>query len=203
MTSSSDYLKNYNQLIQLFQKNLSTYPKIMEICTYFLSHPDLIHDYITELDKAIFTYNYFEKIVEDKENMYINTSYFKEINPKFILPDSCGVFEDMFALKEQKIFITDFFNEYKMMNQSDFFRTMDVQLLKGILFVGAYRTYLRVRNPWIIKENIQVASVIEEMLACMALHGEKTKLFQTIKSWILLFQIEGFSEDLASKVTEL
>ena len=203
MIPTKNYSDNYQEIIELFRKNLSDYPKIVEVCKYFLFHPDLLHEYITTIDKAIFTYHHFQRPTNDKEELYTNAVYLKELNPMFILPDSCDVFEDIFVLPNKERFINNFFEDFRKMDNTNFFQTTETVALSGTLFIGAYRTYLRVRNPWIIKENVQVASIIEEMLALMALNGEKTTLFSTIKFWMMMHQEEGFSEGLASKVTNL
>jgi len=75
--------------------------------------------------------------------------------------------------------------------------------LLGTLFMAFYRTYTLVTRPSLRSKGVQIASTLEEMLALLALDDCYTQLFEAVKHWILDFENEGFSEELARKVAAL
>ena len=86
----------------------------------------------------------------------------------------------------------------------DFIDQEEVPLhLLGTLFIAFYRTYTLISRPSLRDAGVQIGSSLEEMLALLALNHCPTLLFKAVKQWILNYETEGFSSELAFLIKDL
>lgn len=175
--------------LKLVKEILGERKHVQELITYYQSHPEKVILWLQELDQAILLFNnqtQFSKI-------YINAIYLKK------------VFINSLPFVNQVIDQADFFKPtLEAMKAFEFFdKEWQIKPLAAACIVAFYRTFMLVNRPILKEKKVQVASAIEEMLAMIALNGEKTELFQSIKIWLLDWQTEGFSQELAERIKEL
>ena len=160
---------------------------IKELIGFYQNNPAKVKLWLIELDEAIRLFNGQSAFPA----YYINAVYLKKIY-KFPLPDTNEV------ITGEKFFQATL----EEMNSFEFFDDgWEIEKLAAACVVAFYRTFMLASQPDLKENKAQVASAIEEMLALMALEGKKTELFQAIKFWIEDWQKEGFSQELASKIS--
>ncbi|MBI1811770.1 MAG: hypothetical protein HYR78_07570, partial [Nitrospirae bacterium] len=157
------------------------------------------------LDQAIYL---FHRYVQEKPTGKLhgipctNADYLKHSLRGRRLPTVRDIMEDMKPDTPETRQRVD--RLLKAINDFAFIDTMKpIENLAAALIVASYRTYVLQTFPDIKEQNAQVASALEEMLALMALNGQKTKLFEATKHWIADYQSEGFSPKLANAIQKL
>lgn len=162
---------------------------VKELVSYYQNNPGKIKLWLQELDQAIVLFNRQAKF----SPLYINAIYLK------------SVLTNPLQSVDQVIQQTDLFRPtLEAMNNFEFFDDKwEIESLAAACIIAFYRTFVLTTQPDLKVKKVQVASVIEEMLAMMALNGKKTELFQAIKFWLEDWENEGFSQQLAIKVKSL
>lgn len=179
MLSPTEFLKLVNEI-------LGKKKHVQELIVYYQTHPEKVKPWFNELDYAINEFNHQGKF----DSIFVNANYLKT------------VFDKKLPTVKQLIDQPEFFKPTLVaMNQFKFFDDDWVlDKLARASLIAFYRTFLLISQPYLKDRKAQVASAIEEMLALMALKGEKTELFSAIKFWIENWQEEGFSKALASQI---
>lgn len=190
---------NLIEILNLFRASIRHGEKIPQACDFLIQNPQKIIQYAKDLDTAVTLYNSFSENpqLQSRKDLLLNTLALRAIAPDFIFPTSQEILKKIQTLKNNKDFLEKYFADFDAMDSIGFFDTMEpLEDLAGTLFVGAYRTFLRIKYPELASKGVQFASVIEEMLAIMALDGNTTELFKTIVCWFVDYEADDFSEEM-------
>ncbi len=162
---------------------------VKELISYYQTHPEKIKLWLQELDQAITLFNHQKKL----SPLYIKAIYLKSV--------LAGPLPSVNQVIQQ----TELFRStLSAMNSFAFFEDKwQLNDLASVCVIAFYRTFMLTSQPDLKVKKAQVASAIEEMLALMALNGQPTELFNTIKFWLLDWQTERFSRRLAKKIKDL
>lgn len=173
---------------------------ILEVWNFIKSNPAFTLQILNDIDKAIMLFNLYRdnKIIE-KQNIPLPSSHDLRKILKQDLPYVEILIENLKEEKEKTIVKT-----VSYIKEFEFIKTLrPIENCAGTLLLGCYRCYIRAIFPYVVSKGGQVASSLEEMVAIMALNGEKTKLFHTVRSWYEDYQEEGFSRELSDAVKAL
>lgn len=196
---------NKDIFFNLAKTRLSKHPTILPVIDFYNSNPHVLQLFLDELDQAIHLFHrYVQRNSTDKfpDVPCINADYLKLSLQGRLLPSVLDIMADMSPDTDKTRQYID--QVLKNLNDFVFIDTMNpVDKLAAILIVASYRTYILIAFPDLKDNQTQVASAIEEMLALMALNGQKTKLFEATKHWVIDYQNEGFSPKLANAIQKL
>lgn len=190
---------DFVDIINLFHASLPRGEKIPQAIDFFLQNSQIVVRYAKDLDMGVALYNSLSENSKllSRKDLLMNTFQLREIAPDFVFATSNEVLRQVQVLSKNNEFLEKYFADFDRMDSIGFFDTMEpVEDLAGTLFVGAYRTFLRIQFPELVEKGVQFASVIEEMLAVMALDGEITELFKTIVCWFVDYEADDFSEEM-------
>ena len=196
---------NKDTFFNLAQARLSKHPTILPVVNFYNSNPRMLQQFLDELDQAIRLFHrYVQKKSTDKlPNVpCINANFLKRALRGRHLPTVRDIMEDMKPdTPKTRERIDQVLNN---LNDFAFIDTMKpIDKLAAALVVASYRTYILCTFPDLKKNQAQIASALEEMLALLALNGQKTRLFEATKHWITDYQKEGFSPKLANAIQKL
>ena len=196
---------NKDTFFNLAQARLSKHPTVLPVVNFYNTNPRMLQLFLEELDQAIYL---FQRYVQEKPIgkppgvPCINADDLKHTLRGRRLPTIRDIMEDM---KTDSPKTRQRVNQVlKNLNDFAFIDTMKpIDKLAAALVVASYRTYILCTFPDLKDNQAQIASALEEMLALLALNGQKTRLFQATKHWITDYQKEGFSTKLANAIQKL
>ena len=148
---------------------------------------------VEEIGRFIDQYN----SVTDLEPIYINTIHLKSIRSQSLPPYVQIIDQLLYDQNSLDVVIKEikespyFYDIYQVNNSSHFFTNFMILL---------YRNSLLNQEPQLRVQEAQISSTIEEMACKSYLEGQGSLLFQAIKGWIIEWEREGFSEELAKLV---
>lgn len=147
-----------------------------------------------EIDKVISAYNSF---VSGDNIKYVNAGYLKKI-----YSSSLPIFSSILTLlSDNPVLLASVMSE---MRDSTYFHHIYMidpsEHLLANLMTLIYRNTILIEHSELREKNAQVSSTLEEMSALLYLQGIDTHYFHAIKDWILDWEGEGFSQELASLV---
>lgn len=197
---------NKNTFFILAQTRLSKHSAISSVIDYYNNNPQMLQQFLNELDQAIYLFHRYiqKKSTDNLPNVpCINADYLKLSLRGRHLPSVRDIMTEMKTDTRNKT--RQRVDEVlKNLNDFAFIDTMNpVDKLAAALIVASYRTYILIVFPDLKDNHAQVASATEEMLALMALNGQKTKLLEATKHWIIDYNNEGFSPKLANAIQKL
>ena len=185
----------------LVKKYSSKFKTFGEVWDFLQTHPDFVEKITREIDEAILLFNTYrrgKKIFQEEIPLY-SSSHLKEI-----LDDDLPSVEKMIAFiqNSQEAELLE-----KIIDTVSAFAFIDtlrpIEHCAAALLLGAYRSAMLVIHPYLRENNAQVASALEEMLALMAIHGQKTTIFKAVRHWYDNYAEEGFSKELSEAVQNL
>jgi hypothetical protein len=179
------------ELVRRYFKNRGL---VVAAAEYLQNNKDIFEKLLGELDAAIELYNKYRsgEDVGVPEGVKIKNAQFTKENWDEDLPRTGEVKVEQLEKVCEKFLRFEFIDTMK-----------PVEKLARAGIVATYRTCLLVARPTLVEKNVQVASTIEEMLAVMALNGNKTELFEATKLWIEDYEGQGFDLSLAQAVKAL
>lgn len=196
---------NKDTFFNLARARLSKHPAILPVINFYNSNPQILQLFLDELDQAI---DLFHRYIQKKstDNLLnvpcINADHLKLSLRGRHLPSMRDIMTEMKTDTPITRQCVD--QVLKNLNDFAFIDTMKpIDKLAAALIIASYRTYVLCIFPDLKDNQAQVASALEEMLALMALNGQKTKLFDATKHWIADHQNEGFSPKLANAIQKL
>jgi hypothetical protein len=156
---------------------------------------ELFNEILSDMDRCIERFN--------KHNfdfkVYVNSFYTYSILKKK-LPDTEKIFRLLYEdlkLKDRvrsELVNSKYFNEvWKITNAPYLFINILVLL---------YRTTVLFQVKELKLGSAQVSSTIEEMALLLKIEGEKNKVFEATKHWLVNWKSEGFSETVGQLASE-
>lgn len=155
---------------------------------------------ISDLNQTIDLYNSFPACLVHspyQSDIFINTTHLKSIYQQ-PLPSYSSILNDLLAnLKDLDITFSE------MRDSTYFHHIYEIdkpEYLLANLMTLVYRCHLLGSIPSLRTNNAQISSTLEEMAALRYLLGEDSLYFQSVRLWIMDWEGEGFSQDLARLV---
>lgn len=175
--------------IELYFQKLGHRKGVVDAVIYLKSHPEYIDQLFCEINLAVDKFNKFTS-----NPMLINAEYLKTITK--VLPSV----EDIYKNFDSK-YLDRF---WELMNKFSFIDEIwEPSKMAAAIVIASYRTWmLTIHSDW-KEKSAQVASALEEMLAIEALNGNVTNIFKATRHWILDWQEEGMSQELAKRLVSL
>lgn len=184
-------------IIQYFHKR----PKVIEVWQYIQNNPDFTIQIGQNINKSVSLFNTYRKKAHFKNEELLKSSVFLKRIIKHDLPSINNLFGQ---IKGRSSDISLIENILKEIDHFDFIETFTpIRTCAGTLLLGSYRSAVLVLNPYLKTEKAQVASSLEEMIALIRLNGEKTMLFDCVKSWYIDYEEEGFTKELSVEIQNL
>ncbi|MCL4339353.1 hypothetical protein M1271_06725 [Patescibacteria group bacterium] len=183
-------------ILDILEENLTTHSEVVKLLGKVRARPETVEVLLGELDSAIYAFNRYKNA-----NFLKNAKLLADILGKNDLPESKRFLEYLESEKstgEKRERLFSEMNKFKFLDE----KATGIKLF-GRILVALYRTYILQNISGIRKRRGQVASTLEEMLALMALEGFETHLFRATEHWIVDWENEGFSEELATKIKTL
>ncbi len=189
-------MDKYQVILDILQKNLGDHKRVSVIMEIVRQNPEILVVFLGELEAAIYKFNRMKN-----ESLVKNADKLMRIMGTDNLPECSVIVKDLLKGNKSKKKLAQLFEE---MNKFKFLddKTSNSYLL-GRILVALYRTYLLQNISGLRGKGAQVASALEEMLAVMALNGFHTHLFQATRHWIIDWKKEGFSRELAEKISRI
>lgn len=152
---------------------------------------------VDDLDESVDLYNSFPVCLAQSpyhSDMFINATHLKSIYNQ-PLPTYSLVLEHLHNNPK------DLDTAFSEMRKSTYFHdvyqiTQPTHLLANLMTL-VYRCHLLATIPTLRLNNAQISSTLEEMSAFRYLLGEDSLYFQSVRHWIMNWEEEGFSQDLA------
>ncbi len=185
-------------ILDFLEKNLANCKEIIKTVDKIRENPEIINVLLGELNAAIYKFNRMKN-----ESVMKNSEQLIGILGQVDLPEGSEVFANIANndSKNNKKKIIKLFQEMQK------FRFIDVpaseEKMMGRILLALYRTFLLQKTPSLREKGAQIASSLEEMLAILALKGFDTHLFRATRHWIADWQREGFSKELADKISKI
>lgn len=195
----------HDHYIRFVDRYLGARENMANPLAYLRSTPEMIDVHIGELNAAI---NRFRRLkntgVTEYPDLLVNTEYLIDNLDTEDLPPWQEVANELISSTPESPSANVHLVFEELRTSFEFIDIEDSSMkLLGTLFMALYRTYVLVTRPSLRAKRVQIASSLEEMLALLAIDGCHTQLFEAVKHWILDFENEGFSRELAHKVADL
>lgn len=187
-------------MMQSHQVIDDSFKKVLNLQLAIENNLEIMEGLLAELGDAL---NLFNEIYGTNPELF-NKFHLKNAYHLSQLIGTSGlpsVSEFLFHLQTRedlKGLVLEEFNKFEFLDE-----ITDERQLIGCSLVGFYRTFYLQFYPEFREKSAQIASTIEEMLAQMAIQGNKTSLFYAVKHWILDYKVEDFSEKLAEAVKQI
>jgi hypothetical protein len=186
-------MNTYAEFVSFLCNGLIHRSNIAALSEMLERKPHAIDIYANQLEEAITLFN---KHLHDNSlpNFCINARFTQKVLKETKLPTFAESMNDLINSSWQVEFLEEL-NKFEFIDNLD-----DLTCLLGRLLVASYRTYLLIKHPYLRDQNVQLASTIEEMVCLITLDGNVTNLFYAIKHWIVDYEKEGFSKELAKRI---
>jgi len=189
-------MDKYLIILDILQKNLGNHQRVPVIMEKVRQNPEILAVFLGELEAAIYKFNRLKN-----ESLVKNADKLMGIMGTDDLPACAEVLKDLFLRnksKKKQVQLFEEINKFKFLDD----KSSELYFLERIL-VALYRTYLLQNISGLRGKGAQIASALEEMLAVMALNGFQTHLFRATRHWITDWKTEGFSKELAQRISKL
>lgn len=204
MSMCTTNLRN-SRYIDLIQLHLGSKPNMLAPLNYLQETPEIIDIHVGELIAAINRLHHWqEKGDVLDQRLCKNANYLvKHLNGELLLPEwdelnQLIVNTTPSGTTTLHQIIEEISTTYEFID-----REKNIFCLLGTLFIAFYRTYTLITRPLLREANVQVGSSIEEMLSLLAIDGCSTLLFRAVKQWVVDYENEGFSKELAVLINDL
>lgn len=191
-----------NNLPLLFDPYITEFfqnrPKVTEIWQYINNNFGFTIQIGKDIDKSIILFNKYKNGKKLKNEKLLKSSLFLKKVIKNDLPSIDALITQILNDNNKEALID---NILKEINNFTFIETMSpIESSAGTLLLGSYRSAILINYPYLKINNVQIASSLEEMIALIYLNGERTKLFDCVKSWYINYEEEGFTKELSEAV---
>lgn len=192
---------DYAHFLQLIEEYLPSRLSPDQINDLKTLSPEIYNEIISNLDSSIAFYNRFPKCLAGKfaPDLFINTLHLKSLISQ--LPLFSAI---LFYLSSSPQDLNIALGE---MRDSTYFHYIylinNPKHLLANLMTLVYRCHILSSRPLLREGRAQISSTLEEMSALRYLLGEDNLHFHSVRHWILDWEGEGFSQQLATLVIDL
>lgn len=192
-----------NLLIENIDNYLEHLLPVGDIKSFINSHPHKVELYISELDKAIFSFNKFRILSKfPNKNYYKNCSQLDRVFGRD-LPKLKTVFQKLES--DHSLTHTVYSNLVSDKYFNEVWQIRPIEHLLPNILLLIYRTAVLTINKELLidsngKRKVQISSAIEEMVFYYHLLGEEFEIFSAFKTWLDHWSTEGFSQQLCQAV---
>lgn len=204
----NDYVNDYQitsseviKFIDFLEKDVGKRKKIPALLIFLKKNPQVISKYLAELDNAITLFNKIRKQNLNAKYDFVMLNHARKLSVYLGERELPSVKEIIKLSRKGNFKQKDF---VRLINQFSFLDTMEPpSKLAAAFSVLLYRSALLVVWEDLQKAGAMIGSTLEEMACLMAISGNRTKIFDAVKDWIVDTKEEGFSKELANKIRNL